>query len=225
MNLSSHFFSKHQITIAIRLAALLFLTQLSFVSASSFEDELLTLQHRWAKVNYNKNEDQKLTQFVVLIDQSTAFTEAYPNKAEAWIWDGIIKSSYAGAKGGLGALSFAKEAKRSLEKSLKLDKNALAGSAYTSLGTLYHNVPGWPIGFGDDDEAKQFFEKSLKINPNGIDPNYFYAQYLFDEGEYKQAKQVLLNAQKAAKRPTRRFADKNRQQEISALLKEVNEAL
>jgi hypothetical protein len=69
------------------------------------------------------------------------------------IWEGIINSSWAGAIGGLGALGKVKAAKASLEQAMKLDPNALQGSAYTSLGTLYDQVPGWPIGFGDADKA------------------------------------------------------------------------
>ena len=58
---------------------------------------------------------------------------------------------------------------------------ALDGSAYTSLGTLYYKVPGFPIGFGDHKKARQLLEAALKVNPDGIDSNYFYGEYLFDE--------------------------------------------
>ena len=42
-----------------------------------------------------------------------------PTRAEALIWEGIIESSYAGAKGGLGALGLAKEARGNLEAALE----------------------------------------------------------------------------------------------------------
>jgi Tfp pilus assembly protein PilF len=79
-------------------------------------------------------------------------------------------------------LSLAKDAKKPLE----IDESALNGSAYASLGTLYHKVPGWPLGFGDDDTAKEMLEKAMLINPNGIDSNYFYGEFLFDEKKYIQ---------------------------------------
>ncbi len=66
----------------------------------------------------------------------------YADRAEPEIWYGIIVASYAGAKGGLGALSLAKDAKQALEHALAIDPKALAGSAYTSLGSLYYQVPG-----------------------------------------------------------------------------------
>jgi hypothetical protein len=57
---------------------------------------------------------------------------------------------------------------------MAIDPRALQGSAYTSLGSLYYQVPGWPIGFGDDKRAEAMLLKALEINPDGIDPNYFY---------------------------------------------------
>ncbi len=39
-----------------------------------------------------------------------------------------------------------KEARASLEAALKIAPEALDGSAYTSLGSLYYQVPGWPLG-------------------------------------------------------------------------------
>jgi len=141
------------------------------------------------------------------------------------IWEAIIESSYAGAKGGLGALGLCKEARGNLEAALKLNPNALDGSAYTSLGTLYYKVPGFPVGFGDHDKARKLLKKALEINPNGIDPNYFYAEFLYEEGEYAQALQYLDKAAKAAPRPGRELADKGRRAEIATLTSQVKKEL
>jgi hypothetical protein len=93
----------------------------------------------------------------------------------------IQLSSYAGAKGGLGALSLAKASKVSLERALTLDDQALQASAYNSLGALYHKVSGWPLAFGSDKKARSYLFSAIKINPTGIDPNHFYGEYLFDK--------------------------------------------
>ena len=47
-------------------------------------------------------------------------TVAYPDRAEPLIWEGIVVSSLAGAKGGLGALGLAKQAKTLYESALRL---------------------------------------------------------------------------------------------------------
>ncbi|WP_100643356.1 tetratricopeptide repeat protein [Alteromonas facilis] len=190
-----------------------------------FDSQLLSIQKQWAIVNYTLSDDVQENEFKELIESATAFSQAYPERAEPLVWLGIIQSSFAGAKGGIGALSLAKDAKKSLERSLALDESALQGSAYTSLGTLYHKVPGWPLGFGDDDDAKVMLEKAITINPDGIDPNYFYGEFLFDERQYKEAKQHLEHALEAPSRETRPLADESRRAEIQMLLAKVNKKL
>ena len=198
------------------LAALLTLASLT-VSATTMDD-VVGLQHTWAKVNYDLTGDAQEKEFKDLVKLADDVVKASPSSAEAYIWRGIIQSSFAGAKGGLGALSLAKAAKADFEKALSINPEALKGSAYTSLGTLYAKVPGWPLGFGDDDKAKEMLQKAVAINPTGIDANYFYASYLADEGETAEAEKYLLKAQQAPARPERPVADKGRQKEIAELL-------
>ena len=63
----------------------------------------------------------------------------------------------------------------------------------------------------------------MHINPNGIDVNYFYADYLLDQGDYLTAKKFLCKAQQAPKRAQRALADQGRQQEIEDILSLVAE--
>jgi len=212
---------KYLISIAVTTAMLNVIAE----SPQALEESILTLQQEWAKVNYTLKDDEQEEAFEALIKKAEQQVANFPNRAEPLIWQGIILSSYAGATGGLDALSYAKQSRSALEQALKIDENALAGSAYTSLGTLYHKVPGWPIGFGDDDDAKVYLEKALAINPDGIDPNYFYGEYLYDEGEYQKAKQVLEHALEAPERPMRPLADSSRKVEIQALLVKVDKKL
>jgi tetratricopeptide (TPR) repeat protein len=182
-------------------------------------EEVSDLQQRWAQIHYDLPAKQQPKAYELLAADARQLTEAHPDSAAAHIWQGIILSSWAGAEGGLGALSKVKEAKAELEQALSLEPEALQGSAYTSLGALYYQVPGWPIGFGDDDKAAELLQKALALNPDGIDSNYFWADYLIDQKRYAEAKTVLLKAQEAPPRPGRELADKGRQQEISKLLK------
>ena len=132
--------------------------------------------------------------------RAEAFAKAHPERAEPLVWVGIVQSSHAGAKGGLGALGLAKKARASLESALARDPQVLGGSAYTSLGTLYYKVPGFPLGFGNKDKAQELLRKALSVNPDGIDPNYFYAEYLYKQGRYAESMQYLEQATKAAPR-------------------------
>ena len=188
----------------------------------AFDAELLDIQQAWARANYETPAGEPRVQaFEALEKRAEQFTHAHPNRAEALIWEGIVESSYAGAKGGLGALSLAKEARGNLEAALKINPKALDGSAYTSLGTLYYKVPGFPMGFGDHDKAGKLLTKALELNPNGIDPNYFYGEFLFEQGKYGEALKYLDKAARAAPRPGRESADKGRHAEINALTAKV----
>lgn len=191
-----------------------------------FNAELLSIQQAWAKVNYETPAGGAREQaFDQLEKRAEQFVQQHPGRAEALIWEAIIESSYAGAKGGLGALGLAKQARSNLEAALKINPDALDGSAYTSLGTLYYKVPGFPVGFGDHDKARKLLKKALEINPDGIDPNYFYAEFLYEEGEYAQALPYLDKAARAAPRPGRESADKGRRAEIAALTANVKKEL
>lgn len=185
------------------------------------ETTLVQIQSRWAEVNYTLAGDQQEQAFEALLNDASAWTETEPDNAEAFIWRGIVQSTYAGAKGGLGALGLAKDARKSLERALEIDPQALQGSAYGSLGTLYYKVPGWPLGFGSDKKAEQYLLKALEINPNGIDPNYFYADYLYEQGKYTRAQQVAERALQAPPRPQRALADAQRRIEVEALLAKI----
>ncbi|HLZ84609.1 MAG TPA: tetratricopeptide repeat protein, partial [Caulobacteraceae bacterium] len=92
------------------------------------------------------------------------------------------------------------------------------GSIYTSLGSLYGAVPGPPIGFGDRDRARAYFQKALAVNPVGIDPNYFYGAFLLRQGDHAGAIRALQRALAAPPRPGREIADRGRRAEAVALL-------
>lgn len=215
----------HQIKKIAFILALLLSCSGGASEVDSFAEKLLSIQTQWSTINYTLKGDAQEEAFEQLILVSNAFVKNYPQRPEAWIWQGIVQSSFAGAKGGLGALSLAKDAKHSFEQAIAIDATALSGSAYTSLGTLYHKVPGWPIGFGDDDDAKLYLEKALAIDPNGIDINYFYGEYLLDEKMYEKAKIYLLKGKAAPARALRPLADKYRQEEIAVLLARVDKKL
>ncbi len=186
--------------------------------AQDMQAELAQIQQRWAQIQYQLPEDDKEKAFEALAKEAETFVADYPGRAEPLIWQGIVLSTYAGAKGGLGALGLVKEARASLEAALKIAPEALDGSAYTSLGSLYYQVPGWPLGFGDDEMSRKYLQKSLAINPDGIDANYFFGDFLAQQNESQRARVYLEKVLAAPSRPGREVADAGRKAEAKARL-------
>ena len=209
-------------SLIILLTCLLSLPALAL--SDSGQANLKLLQTRWAEINYQAPAAQREKDFANLSGEAAIMVRNDP-APELLIWQGIILSTYAGAKGGLGALDLVKQARTLFEQAIKADPKALDGSAYTSLGSLYYQVPGWPIGFGDDDKARTMLKKALQIDPNGIDANYFYADFLREQGEYKAAAAALEKAIAAPPRAGRETADQGRRKEAQAMLTKVRAEL
>ena len=201
--------------------AIALLSALALSATAAPPDDVARLQGAWEQIKYRTPASQQEKQFEQLTGQAHQAAVQNPASAEVLIWYAIIESTYAGAKGGLGALSHVKNAKKTLEQALAIDPQALNGSAYTSLGSLYYQVPGWPIGFGDDKKALENLRRGLAINPDGIDPNYFYGDYLFRKGDYEGAERALRKALQAPPRPDRKLADEGRRGEIAQLLEQI----
>lgn len=199
--------------------------QPAFALTPAGDEALHRLQTRWAEINYQLPAAQREAAFAKLAATADSAVASEPQAAELRIWHGIVLSTWAGAKGGLGALGLVKQAKAELEKAIELDPQALDGSAYTSLATLYYQVPGWPIGFGDDDKAQALFQQALRLNPNGIDPNYFHGDFLLRQKRYNEARAALKKALAAPDRPGREVADAGRREEARNLLVQVEEKL
>lgn len=194
------------------------LALVDLAQAAGFDDDLLSIQRQWAHIQYELPEAEQEKALEVLADEAAALVKEYPAQAEVLIWQGIVLSTFAGAKGGLGALPLVKAARQVLERALAINDRALEGSAYTSLGSLYYQVPGWPLSFGDDELAEQHLQAALRINPDGIDPNFFFGDFLLEQGQPPRARVYLERALMAPDRHERPLADAGRRREIQARL-------
>ena len=212
-------------TLKIALMSLVLLVMqpgVAGLSSSAQMPEVREIQSEWAKLYYmdeflNKN----FRELEALSQQADKLAEQHPQNAEVLVWDAIVLSTLAEKKGGLGALGLVKQARHQLEQAEVIDPEVLGGSVYASLGSLYSKVPGWPIGFGDDEKAEEYFKKALAINPQGLDINYFFAEYLVDQGEEMLALEHLELALQAEPMVDRPVADQGRRQQALKLRAEL----
>jgi tetratricopeptide (TPR) repeat protein len=189
--------------------------------AAPVDDAVTELQRDWEVIRYQTPAAEREKRFEALAVRAHQASESFPGRSEPLVWEGIVVSSLAGEKGGLGALSLVKQAKSIYERAIGIDGNALDGSAYNSLGVLYYKVPGWPLGFGDTAKAKELLLKALALNPKGIDPNFFYGEFLVETGHVDEAVVYLEQALQAPPRPGRHIADTGRRVEVRALLAKI----
>ncbi len=81
------------------------------------------------------------------------------------------------------------------------------------------------IGFGDNKKAEELLLKGLEINPEGIDSNYFYADFLYEKRNYKEALKYIEKSKLAKPREGREVADNGRRKEIEELEKKLNKKI
>ena len=176
--------------------------------AVTLEQELSAMQNEWARIKYAVPDKQKkLADIAKLGAKAESVTKAFPKSAEAKIWEAIILATDANITKGMAPLPKVEKAKALLEESLKINPKAMDGAAHMTLGSLYFQVPGWPVGFGSDKLAEDHFKKALAISPGNMDTNYWYGEFMMDQGRPAEAVQYFQTAEKALIRKDRRDAD------------------
>lgn len=185
--------------------------------AASLKDSLNRIESDWAKVYYGSHSD-KSKAYQQLLEQAKDLSAQYPQAAEPLIWQAILIATNADLQDAVSALDAIYEARKLLNKAIATNPKALGGSAYVTLGTLYYMAPKWPLAFGDTEEAKKLLETALEINPEGIDTNYFYGDFLLSLDQPEQAVVYFEKALNAPVRNEQFFADTQLQSEARKAL-------
>ncbi len=219
-------------TVAAAIAALVLATAGNAAAAAplpALDAEVLHLALDWEHVKFEvEDKDAQEKQMATLAQHAADMAQRYQNRAEAQIWLGIIISEQASMASENGspfkALGFAKQARDILEKVEKADPVVLDAGAPTSLGVLYYRVPGFPIGFGDTKKARSLLQEAVTNAPNGLDANYFYGDFLYEQHEYAAAEKVLRRALTLPPHPDRPIWDKSRRMVMQELLGKIGSA-
>jgi len=200
-------------------AALASLAAPAFASPPGMAENVKAMNDLWANVAYRMEGSSHQAAALNKLDKQAAMVVArYPGEAEPLLWQGIILSEEAKRANILHKLSLATRARDVISKAYAIDPHAGHGGAAMSLGVLYYRVPGAPIGFGDKAKAKVLLKQALALDPNGLDANYFYGDYLAVVGDKAGAKAFLEKALRAPHDPSRPVWDAGRRGEVRALL-------
>jgi tetratricopeptide (TPR) repeat protein len=165
----------------------------------SLNAEILDIANAWAHVKFEEEDTaRQQKEIAALAERASALVKKYPGRAEPKIWKGVLLSEGASMANEdhsmFTARSLAYEARDTLLEAEKIDPAALEAGAPASLGVLYYRVPSFPIGFGDTDLARKYLEEAVRNAPNGMDANYFYGDFLNNQGDYSGAQRVWKHA-------------------------------
>jgi tetratricopeptide (TPR) repeat protein len=180
------------------------------------------IDSEWARIKYQvRDKDQQFHQMDALAHQAAAVVARYPGRAEPLLWQGIVTSEEAGMAGMFQKLGFATAARDILQKAERIDPKVLSGGVPMSLGVLYYRVPGFPIGFGSAAKARAYLKSALAQDPDGLDANYFYGDYLYTQSDYPGAKAYFERALRAPGNPQRPVWYAGRRADVRAELAKV----
>jgi tetratricopeptide (TPR) repeat protein len=211
---------------ALAFAALAFAGAANASNNPAMDAAVRRINDQWAHIRYQVvDRNEQYRQLDALAGQAAQVSARYPGRAEPLLWQGIVVSEEAARASVLKQLGLARSARDILEKAQGIDPNIADGGVKMSLGVLYYRVPGFPIGFGSTAKARALLEAALKQDPNGLDNNFFYADFLNDEGHPAQAKQYVLRGLQAPVNSARPVWDAGRRAEMRALLGKINAKL
>ena len=190
---------------------------------ATVHQQVQSLQNEWSDIFYRLPMDEQAEKFETLLPKVHALVERYPQEAEPLVLEAHVLCAYAAAEFSFGSLSKVARARELLVKAIAINPTTMRGSAYVTLGNLYYRLPGWPISYGNDDQARQYLEAALKLFPEELDTNYFYGDFLMEQGEFRQAIPYLEKAEKAPVRAEYRQSDLKLKQELKHRLKAAQE--
>ncbi|MBK8817140.1 MAG: hypothetical protein IPN42_17285 [Methylococcaceae bacterium] len=186
--------------------------------ADELPSSVNAIENEWASIYYNFPKDKQEIAYSDLLKKAESLSTQFPNNSEPLFWQAVIIATKAELQEGFSALKSVHKSKDLLIEAIKLNPKTANGSAYVTLGTLYYMVPQWPIGFGDNEKAEQMFIAALKINPTGIDANYFYGDFLLSNNKPKEAQRFFEIAIKSPTRKEQSYADEQLKAEAKLAL-------
>ena len=199
----------------LRFALALLIGLSTAATAAEVPQNLSAIENRWVDIRYVMTDDKtRLAAARDLREESTALLTAHPNNLEVKFWHAMVLLLEAEYKRDLGSLRVVREAKRLFEDIEAQDPHLLEGRVHTGLGMLYSGVPGWPVAFGDDKKATDYFLKALEINPAGQEANYLYADFLLSKKKPAEAIPYFEIALRAPIRPAHARAEQFRHKEV-----------
>jgi tetratricopeptide (TPR) repeat protein len=190
--------------------------------ADTLPGEIRALDEGWVRLTYQSGDAARQARLLAQLSSTAqALVAQYPGQAEPLLWHGILLAEQANRASLFRKLGLATRSRDAIARAYRIDPRVGGGKAAIMLGVLYYKVPGSPIGFGDTDRARVFLREALAIDPDGLDANYFYGDFLLTRGDKAGARSYLRKALEAPRDPARPVWDAGRRRDIQAALRKA----
>jgi predicted Zn-dependent protease len=177
-------------------------------------DDVAALKQRWAELKYLHPTDRdRVAQSEALEGEAAALAEREPSARTLLLQADIINltAEFMHSTASLGKVRAARDILLTALQSEPENPAVLA-----ALGSVYYEVPGWPIGFGDRKKAEAYLRKAIALAPDDRDTNFFMGDMLLATGRAGQAVPYLEKALAASQQGS--VFDRGRHDEIASAL-------
>jgi tetratricopeptide (TPR) repeat protein len=185
----------------------------AFATTTDLDLELAALARESDVAKFETTDgDPRLKAFEALQQHAVKVTKQYPGRAEPVIWEAWAIIEQSVVLKNFRTLGLLKQSRNKLEAALAIDPNN--SDANSTLGSLYFNVPIWPLSFGDKKKGRALHQKALAVDPMSSWKNLDYAKCLLKDEDYSGAVKYATITLHAPKRPgSKRDASENTEAE------------
>ncbi len=162
------------------------------VGARAAPDDLGVLEGRWAVLKYEQADAPDRIARAEALERETAELAGRDPRAETRLLQANALMLTAEFLHSTTSLKKVRAARDLLVETDQVQPNNAA--VLSTLGSIYYEVPGWPIAFGDRKKAEDYLRRAIAIDPEGRDTNFFMGDMLMETGRAAQATAYLERA-------------------------------
>jgi cytochrome c-type biogenesis protein CcmH/NrfG len=194
------------------------------VAAVTLDGAVARLGDGWATLKYQTGKDPgKLAKVRALKEEAVRLSEEFPDAPALFYWRAQILCLEAEIMHSGGSLDRMRDARRMLETAERLDPGS--SRVKSLMGSIYYEVPGWPLSFGSDKKAAKYLREALVLDPEGMDPNYFMGDFLLGDGHAVDALIYLEKAEQVSGKAAPSRVVAGRRQEIAEAIAKARRSL
>lgn len=109
------------------------------------------------------------------------------NEVVALYWKAVAMGKLSEKMSILDALRMTRSMENLFLRVIALDENYDNAGGHKALGRIYHQLPGFPISFGNNEKALFHLRRAYELFPEDIITRAFYAEILMDLDEKQEA--------------------------------------